>query len=167
LAPAYRATRLKLATCCQKKHKADHPLKKLSVNSIVRNILAVIAGIVIGSFVNMGIIMVSGSIIRPPDGADITTTEGLKASMHLFEPKHFIFPFLAHALGTLAGAYIAALIAASHKMKFALAVGAFFLAGGIASVFMLPSPAWYNVIDLVGAYIPMSYLGGKLAVKRK
>jgi hypothetical protein len=39
----------------------------------------------------MSIIMISGSIIPPPAGADITTTEGLTASMHLFEPRHFIF----------------------------------------------------------------------------
>jgi hypothetical protein len=127
------------------------------MHPILRNILAIIAGIIIGSFVNMGIIMVSGSIIPPPDGADITTTEGLRASMHLFQPKHFIFPFLAHALGTFAGAFAAALIAANHKTKFAMAIGVFFLAGGIASIFMLPSPAWYTIVDLVGAYIPMAY----------
>ena len=50
-------------------------------NPIVRNIVALIAGIVIGGLVNMGIIMISGSIIPPPEGADVTTTEGLKASM--------------------------------------------------------------------------------------
>lgn len=136
------------------------------MNPIIKNTLAIIAGIIIGSIVNMGIIMVSGSIIPPPDGADVTTSEGLKASMHLFQPRHFIFPFLAHALGTFAGAFLAALIAASHKMKFALAVGIFFLAGGIASIFMLPSPTWYTLVDLVGAYIPMAYLAGKLAAKK-
>jgi hypothetical protein len=83
----------------------------------------------------MSLIIVSGSIIPPPEGADVTTTEGLKAAMPLFETKHFIFPFLAHALGTLVGAFIASLIAATHKLKFAFAIGFFFLLGGIASVF--------------------------------
>jgi uncharacterized membrane protein YqgA involved in biofilm formation len=132
---------------------------------ILRNILAVIAGIFIGSLVNMGIIMISGSIIPAPDGADVTTMEGLKATMHLFEPKHFIFPFLAHALGTLVGALLAARFAANNHMRFALAIGLFFLIGGITSVYMLPSPVWYTVLDLVGAYLPMGYLGGKLAGK--
>ena len=75
-------------------------------------------------------------------------------------------PFLAHALGTLVGAFIAAKIAVSHKMRFALGLGVFFLLGGIAAVFMLPAPMWYNVTDLVLAYIPMAYLGGKMAVKK-
>ncbi len=137
------------------------------MNPIIKNILAVIVGIFIGSAVNMGIIMVSGSIIPPPSGADITTMEGLKASIHLFEPKHFIFPFLAHALGAFAGALLAALIAANHKMKFAISIGVFFLIGGITNILMLPSPLWYTFIDLVGAYIPMSYLGGMLITKKK
>ena len=137
------------------------------MNPIIRNILAVILGLVIGSMVNMGIIMISGSIIPPPDGADVTTTEGLKASMHLFEPKHFIFPFLAHALGTLVGALVAAWIAATHKMKFALVIAIFFLAGGIYMVLSLPSPIWYNIVDIVGAYIPMAYIAGRLMTKKK
>ncbi len=137
------------------------------MNSIIKNSLAVVAGIVIGSVVNMGIITISGSIIPPPNGADVNTTEGLQASMHLFEPKHFIFPFLAHALGTFVGAFFAALIAATHKIKFALAIGIFFLIGGIASVFILPSPTWYTIVDLVGAYIPISYVAGKLAIKKQ
>ena len=136
------------------------------MNLLVRNVLAIVAGLIIGSAVNMGIIMVSGSIIPPPDGVDVTTMEGLKAAMHLFEPKHFLLPFLAHALGTLAGAIIAGMTAASHKMKFSLAIGIFFLAGGIANTFMLPSPAWFTATDLIAAYLPMAWLGAKLTQKK-
>lgn len=137
------------------------------MNPIVRNILAVVAGVIIGSVVNMGIIQIGGSIISPPEGADVTTMEGLKASAHLFEPRHFIMPFLAHAIGTLVGAIVAGLIAVSHKMKFALGIGAFFLIGGTVMVFSLPSPAWFNALDLIGAYIPMGYLGGKIALRKE
>ncbi|MDZ7267612.1 MAG: hypothetical protein ONB48_16685 [candidate division KSB1 bacterium] len=133
------------------------------MNPILRNVLAVIAGVVVGSIVNMSLVSISGKVIPPPAGVDVTKVESLKASMHLFEPKHFIFPFLAHALGTLVGAFVASIIAASHKIKFALGVGVFFLLGGIASIFMLPSPIWFTVLDLAGAYIPMGWLGHKLA----
>lgn len=133
------------------------------MNPNLKNILAVVAGAVIGSVVNMSIITMSGSIIPPPEGADVTTMEGLKASMHLFQPKHFLMPFLAHALGTLVGAFIAARFAANNHFRFALIVGFIFLAGGIANVMMLPSPLWFTMLDLVVAYIPMAYLGGKFA----
>lgn len=134
------------------------------MNPIVKNTLAVVAGIVMGSIVNMGILILSSYIIPPPAGVDVTTLEGLLESMHLFEPKHFLMPFLAHAFGTLAGAYISGIIAATHKVKIALVIGLFFLAGGIANVYLLPAPLWYAVLDLVLAYIPMAWLGGRLAV---
>lgn len=136
------------------------------MSPILKNIIAVVVGIVVGSIVNMAIISISGSIIPPPDGADVTTMEGLKNSMHLFEPKNFVFPFLAHALGTLVGAFLVAKIAASHKMKFAYAIGFFFLLGGITNVFLLPSPTWFTLLDLIGAYLPMAFIGGKLATKQ-
>ena len=134
------------------------------MNPILKNIIAVVTGLIAGSAVNMGLIMISGSIISPPDGADVTTMEGLLDAMHLFEPKHFLMSFLAHALGTFIGAVVAAKIAANNKMKFALAIGCFFLIGGIINVILLPSPVWFTLTDLILAYIPMAYLGGKLVV---
>lgn len=132
------------------------------MNPIVKNLLAVIAGAVGGSLLNILLVNVGPMVILPPEGADITTMEGLKATMHLFEPKHFIFPFLAHALGTLLGAFLAAAIAANRKMIFAITIGVFFLAGGVTNAFMLPSPGWFLSLDLVVAYLPMGWLGGKL-----
>lgn len=141
-------------------------LKPSFMNPIVRNILAVIAGLFVGSIVNMFIILMSNSVIPPPHGADNTTMEGLKATMHLFEPKHFIFPFLAHAIGTFAGAATTVIIDVSLKQKLALIIGGFFLFGGIVSVCSLPSPIWFTIVDLVFAYIPMTYLAIKLFAKK-
>ncbi len=137
------------------------------MNSTVKNILAVILGLVIGSIVNGAIIQISGSIIPPPEGADLTTMEGLKASIHLFTPINFLMPWLAHALGTFVGALIAALIAANNKMKFAIAIGCVFLIGGIMAVYMIPAPMWFNVVDLTLAYIPMGWLAGKIITRKK
>jgi hypothetical protein len=136
------------------------------MNPIIKNIIAVIAGFILGSIINMSLITVSGSIIPAPNGTDVTTLEGLKATIHLFEPKHFLFPFLAHALGTLGGAFVAAKIAATHKLKFAFSIGFLFLAGGIANILLLPSPLWFTLVDLIGAYLPMAYAGYLLASKK-
>lgn len=133
----------------------------------IRNSIAALAGIVAGGAVNMGIIMISGSIIPAPTGADVTTMEGLQESMHLFQPKHFLMPFLAHALGTLVGALLTAYFVVSEPKKWAIFIGCFFLLGGVSNVVMLPSPLWFNVVDLVGAYIPMAYLGAMAAAKIK
>lgn len=133
------------------------------MNPILKNILAVITGLVLGSVANMGLVMIGGEVIPPPGGIDSTNMESLAEAMHLFGPEHFIFPFLAHAIGTLVGAYIAARIAATHKMTFAIAIGAFYLLGGIVNAFLLPAPIWFIALDLIGAYLPMALLGGNLA----
>jgi hypothetical protein len=137
------------------------------MNPILKNILAVIAGVVLGGLVNTGIVMLGPVIIPPPTGADVTTMEGLKASMHLFQPKNFVMPFLAHAIGTFVGALVTSALATRRKMWFALGVGAWFLLGGIINVLLLPSPAWFTIVDLVGAYLPMGYVAGKLTTKRQ
>lgn len=133
------------------------------MNIIIRNSFVLILAVLAGSAVNMGLIILAPSVIPPPEGVDVTNMESLAASMHLFDAKHFLFPFLAHALGTLAGAYLVSLLAPSHRMVLAMGVGGLFLIGGIINVFMLPSPMWFDVIDLAGAYIPMAWLGNYLA----
>ncbi len=130
---------------------------------IVRNILAIIIGVFAGGAINMSVIMLSSYIIPPPEGANLLTTEGLKASMNLMQPKHFIMPFLAHALGTFAGSLIAAIIAGKNKMRIAIGISIWFMIGGLINIIMLPSPLWFTILDLAGAYLPMGFLAGKLA----
>jgi len=132
-----------------------------------KNILAVIAGILVGWVVNMGLIMLSPKIVPLPEGVNPADMESIKANLHLYETRHFIMPFLAHALGTLAGALVAALIAATNKMKMALIIGVFFLIGGIAAVMLIPAPLWFNIVDLVAAHLPMAWLGGMLGGAKK
>jgi hypothetical protein len=132
---------------------------------LVRNILAAVGGIFIGGVVNMALVNIGPSVIPLPEGADVSTMEGLRDSMQLFTPVNFVFPFLAHALGTLVGAFIAAKLAVSHNLKLGLFVGAFFLAGGISAVVMFGGPLWFKAVDLLLAYIPMAYLGATVAGK--
>ncbi len=133
------------------------------MKNAVLMVLAVVIGLVAGSAVNMGLVLLGPHVVTPPTGADVTTAEGLTASLHLFEPRHFLFPFLAHALGTLAGAFVASLLAPNRSPIPASVIGVLFLCGGIASVFMLPAPLWFCIVDLVLAYLPMAWLGHRLA----
>ena len=133
---------------------------------IARNGVALLIGVLLGSAVNMGLVILGPSLIPPPPGVDVTDMDNLKVSMHLFEPRHFVFPFLAHALGTLVGAFVTAVIAVSHRHRMALAVGVIFLAGGITNVIMLPGPGWFAALDLLLAYLPMAWLGSRLSSRR-
>lgn len=127
--------------------------------SLVRNLLAILLGVVVGATVNMLLISISPMLIPPPAGVDVTNTESLSLGIDLFEPRHFIMPFLAHAFGTLVGSLVAYLMAASQKKRFAYGIGLFFLCGGIAASYMIPAPVWFISLDLLLAYLPMAWLG--------
>lgn len=132
------------------------------MNPLLRNVLAVLAGLVAAYAVNMTLIMSSSFVVAPPDGADMNTAEGIRAALPQMTPLHFLMPFLAHALGTLAGGFAAAVTAATHKMKFALTIGVIFLLGGIMMIRLVGGPLWFILADLVLAFIPMAWLGGRI-----
>lgn len=134
---------------------------------ILRLVLAIIVGIVIGGVVNMALIKVGGYVIGPPAGMDMTTHEGMHHSMALLGPRHFIFPFLAHAVGTLIGAFVAVKIAEQHKLLAALLVGTLFFVGGVSMARVIPAPTWFIAADLIIAYFPAAWLGFILANNNK
>ena len=133
--------------------------------TLLRNALALIAGLVVGGAVNMALVTIGPSLIPPPAGVDVTNAESLAKGIHLFEPRHFVMPFLAHAVGTLVGALAAYLLAATHRAPIAWAIGAVFLCGGVAASFMIPAPAWFIALDLLVAYLPMAWLATRIGAR--
>lgn len=131
------------------------------MQSILRNIFAVIFGIVLGSGVNMALVELGPLLIPPPGGVDVSSVESINESIHLYQAKHYVSPFLAHALGTLVGALVAFVVAGSKRLLCAYTVGGLFLLGGIAAATMISAPTWFVVLDLVVAYIPMAWLGAR------
>jgi len=134
---------------------------------LLRNILAVLAGLVVGSMVNMAIVLAGPMVVAPPPGVDMSTPEGLAQGMPLLGPQHFAMPFLAHALGTLAGALAALSLSVTRKALAAYAVGVLFLCGGVAAATMIPAPAWFIALDLLAAYLPMAWLAVRVGARRQ
>ena len=128
------------------------------MSSIIKNVLALIGGGLVGMTANMGLIITGNQLI--PFSDNINPLNAMN-----WEIKYFIFPFLAHAIGTLLGAFIAAKFSESYHMLFAICISIFFLSGGISMVVILPAPIWFIVIDLVFAYLPMGWLGWKISNK--
>lgn len=133
---------------------------------LLRNILAVIVGLVVCMAVNGFLITLSSSVIPLPEGINPNDAKSIADNIDRYEAKHFIFPFLAHGLGSLIGAYIAALIAATHKMIFAVVIGVVHMIGGITMAFLIPAPTWFIILDLGAAYLPAAWIGGKFAFRR-
>jgi hypothetical protein len=126
---------------------------------------AVLLGAIIGGIVNMTIVIQGAALVPLPEGVDPADPESLAANMHRFGPAHFLAPWFAHAAGSFVGALVAGLIAVRHRMRFALGIAAFTMLGGIANAYMLPAPVWFVAADLLGAYLPMGWLAGHLALR--
>jgi uncharacterized membrane protein len=111
------------------------------------NLSRVIAALFAGSIINMCIVWLGQQWFPAP--ADFKNAL----------PLHFLFPFLAHAFGTLSGAMLMCWLKPKETRRYALIVGIIFLIGGISACFMIPAPWWFIAADLLLAYIPMALIG--------
>ena len=130
------------------------------MNRILKNILVFISGFILGSCANMGLIITGNQLMPFTDGVN-----PIDATM--WELKYFLFPFLAHSVGTFVGAFIVARYTASYHLVLSLSVGVLFLIGGISMVFIMPAPLWFIIIDISLAYLPMGWYGWKLTGQEK
>ena len=126
------------------------------MKQIFKNIGIVILGIIIGMIVNMGLIIIGGTIFTPSGNF-----EPMNAMNWDF--KYFIFPFLAHSIGTLSGAFIVSKISRNSHIIMPLIVGFYFLSGGLYMVTILPAPTWFILLDIILCYIPMALFGWKIS----
>jgi hypothetical protein len=111
---------------------------------IVRGLSAIIAAIVAGT-----------------EGMDLTDEESVKMHADKLTIANYVSTLLAHQLGTLVGAFVAAKIAPLRKMIFSMAIGVWFLLGGIYACTLIPAPTWFVITDFA-LYIPFAFIGGKL-----
>jgi hypothetical protein len=132
----------------------------------LRNVGAVVLGILLGGTVNMAIVYAGGALMPPPPGVDVSDPASINAHLGEYSVAQLLAPFVAHAAGTLVGAVAAARLSAGRPLVAALAVGGIFLLGGIAAVRMMPAtPTWFAVLDLGVAYLPMGWLGARIAAR--
>jgi hypothetical protein len=132
------------------------------LNAAIRNTLAVIAGVVALAVTKYLATKLGNAVIPPPAGVDLSTMDGFKAAIPLYETRQWLPAFFEHAMGSMAGGAVAAFVAASHRMTLALGIGALHMVGGLVAALMLPFPIWVVVVDVVGMYLPMAWIGGKL-----
>ena len=128
------------------------------MRQIFKNIGIVIISIVIGMIINIGLIIIGGMIFP--------LSENFKPMNAInWDLKYFIFPFLAHSIGTLSGAFVASKLSRNYHIIIPGIVGLYFLSGGIYMVTILPAPIWFICLDLIICYIPMCLLGWSLNKK--
>ena len=130
---------------------------------ILRNILALVIGAALGMALNGWLIGISNSLIPLPEDVNPSNLKSIQTHIHLYSLKHFVMPFWAHALGTFVSAFVAAKIWIGDPMIPGYIFGLFFLIGGITMVYFIKSPILPSMVVLLFAYLPMGWLGARLA----
>lgn len=118
---------------------------------------ALIAGVILGGIINMMFVMIGPMFIAPPEGVDMSSAESLRENAGLLQPKHYLFPLIAHAAGTYCGALVAYKLADRYRPVAAYVIALMFFVGGITAIRMIPAPLDFILVDLIFAYFPMAY----------
>lgn len=132
---------------------------------MLRNVVAVLLGLFVGSAVNMSLILTNMSIFPGPEGLNFGDPEAMIAYIGSLPQHAFILVFLAHLGQSFVGGWVAARVGQSHPMVLAMIVGVLTLVGGVLNFMQLPAPAWmYIEIPL---YLVVAYGAGAIEVKRR
>ena len=133
---------------------------------VLRNIVAVVVGFLVGSALNMGIIQLNMRVLFPmPEGMDMNDPEQFNTFIATLPTLAFFVVLLAHMAQSFVGAGVAARLGASHLMVLAMIIGVLSLAGGIMAMMMIKGPDWM-VVELP-LYLVVAWLAGKLEQKRR
>jgi len=127
-----------------------------------RNILAVVLALLAGA---LGVFLVeslSAFIYPPPADLDVADKEALAGFVEKLPTGALVLILVAHALGSLAGGVVCALVARRVWYGGAAIVGVLLLAAGVANLVMIPHPTWFSIIDVL-LYVPLALLGCALA----
>ena len=133
---------------------------------MVRNILAVIAGLFVGMVVNMALVMLNAYVLFPmPPGMNMNDPEQLNAYIATL-PTLAFFPVLAAHLGqSFVGGWTAARIGSSRPMLLAMIVGVLSLIGGIMNWMTIDGPTWMMIE--MPLYLVVAWLAGRMEQKRR
>lgn len=130
---------------------------------MVRNILAVVLGLVVGSAVNMGLITLSNTLYPLPPNVDPNDFEAFTAHVNAngLATGALLIVLAAHAGGSFASGVVCGLIANRAWYAAAVGMGLLWLCGGVMMLMMLSSPLWFAVADLA-LYVPAAILGVRI-----
>ncbi len=130
-----------------------------------RNILAVIAAIVLGSVI-VWIVEKLGQTIYPfPEDLDPSDYEAIKEYIKTAPLGAMLMVILAHFMGAFTSGIVATKIGKTNQMRLAIISGSIFTVFGIMNLLMIPGPVWFAIVDTI-CYVPAALIGYTL-VKSK
>ena len=139
------------------------------MRSILRSVLAVVAGFVVASVVMMAIESINGRFLYPELGKaaeGITDREAIRRLLATAPVGAFLVVIVGWMLGGVAGGWVAARVSKRAPVGHALTLGGLLTLAGVANNLMVPPPIWFWIASLL-VLLPAAYAGGRLALRRR
>jgi hypothetical protein len=135
------------------------------MSSLVRNILALLAGAVV-AIVLIGLLQaVAHGVYPPPPGLDYKDPAVLRKIMMEAPVGALLMVLLSYFIGTFVGASIAARLSADVPERQAYLIGGMMLVSGVMNLMAIPHPVWFWAGSIV-AFISAAFLGAKIGAKK-
>ena len=134
------------------------------MKSMVRGVLAVLAGFVVASLVMVVVESLNGRVFYPglaKQAEGVTDRETIRQILASAPVGALVVVLVGWALGSLLGGMLAARIGKSSPVRHTLALGVVLTLAGIANNLMLPPPMWFRIAGLL-VFVPAAYLGSRL-----
>jgi len=132
---------------------------------MLRKILAVIFGMLVGAIVVFLVDMFGHTIYPFPEGLDMDDTAAVNAYVAAAPVGAMLFVVLAWVLGSFVAGTVATLICNDGKSVYALTCGVLLLIGGITTLVMIEHPTWMWIVSAF-AFISPAWLGYRLVRKK-
>lgn len=134
------------------------------MQSILRSISSVLMGFVTGFVIITLMEFANARLFPVPAGVDVTDPVALRAALGTRPAYSLALVIVGWALGTFAGAWVAARRVPELKILNGLIVGVIFLAGAITNMLEIPHPIWFWIAGLA-VFLPAAFLGANLAAR--
>ena len=134
---------------------------------MIRNILGVIAGIVVAVLTVMAVQAVGHSLYPYPADIDLNDPEQIARAFPAIPFAAKAFVVAAWVAGALAGGAVAKAITGADWSAWTIA--ALIALGGVANIFVIPHPVWMQisavVAPLIGGLIANHLVRGRVAAR--
>lgn len=129
---------------------------------MLRTLLAIVAGLITAMLVIFGVEAAGLIFFPPPAGVPLDTEADLARLVAMSPPVAKAWLVFGWALGSFAGAWVAARISRGHRRIAALAVALFIVAGTVMNAMVIAHPPWMNLLGIL-LPVPLALLAARLA----
>jgi hypothetical protein len=120
---------------------------------MIRNVAAIVGGIVIAFVTVMLVDMLNHTIFPPPDGLDFSDPEAIRPYLDTLPIGAFLLIMASSVVAAFVGTLVASFVGSIQPRNCAIIVGGMVFAATVANFIAIPHPLWLAVATLLGVIV--------------